>query len=373
MGHNRVVTVARLDRDKGVDVLLDAAALVARRCEDLEVHVVGTGPQRDSLERQAKALGLGANVTFHGLLEDVADPLMKADVFVLLSRSEGLGIAVLEAMAASKPVIASAVGGLPEIVVDGVTGFLVRPQERRARRAGPERRRSCREDVGVAERSWAGTGDGPSGEGSVRRAVHGPSLRTPVRVPVPRAACCAWVVTLRGAILPAWANTEVPIQPTVLVTAPAPEVGGGVSAYVAGVMQRYLPGAEIMVVGRRSPGEAPWSQVRRLVRDSLALAGRLRGSTTGLLIVNPSLDSRSMVRDGLSILLAKCFRTPVVVFFHGWLGETEVKLRGPMLALFRRVFLGAAGIAGPPLGFCGVTQALGLSRPRARYDHGSVR
>jgi glycosyltransferase involved in cell wall biosynthesis len=126
-GRKRLVTVARLDPVKGLDVFLDAAALVIGRCRDLEVHIVGSGPLRASLERQATALGIASSVTFHGLLPDVAGPLLMADVFVLTSRSEGLGVAAIEAMAASKPVVASAVGGLPEVVIDGETGLLVSP------------------------------------------------------------------------------------------------------------------------------------------------------------------------------------------------------------------------------------------------------
>ncbi len=138
-GRNRgrhLVTVARLHPVKGLDVLLDAAALVIARCRDLEVHIVGSGPLRASLERQARALGIASSVTFHGLLTDVAGPLLMADVFVLASRSEGLGVAAIEAMAASKPVVASAIGGLPEVVIDGETGLLVGP--RRIVRGAPE-------------------------------------------------------------------------------------------------------------------------------------------------------------------------------------------------------------------------------------------
>jgi len=127
-GRKRLVTVARLYPEKGVDVLLDAAALVLARCGDLDVHIVGGGPLRALLERQARALGIASSVTFHGMLSDVSAPLLTADVFVLTSRSEGLGVAAIEAMAASKPVVASAVGGLPEVVVDGETGLLVCPR-----------------------------------------------------------------------------------------------------------------------------------------------------------------------------------------------------------------------------------------------------
>ena len=121
----RLVTVARLYPVKGVDIFLDAAALVIPHFPDLEVHIVGDGPMRPSLEQRATALGIASSVTFHGRLASVGAQLLSSDVFVLSSRSEGLGIAAIEAMAASKPVVASAVGGLSEVVADGQTGFLV--------------------------------------------------------------------------------------------------------------------------------------------------------------------------------------------------------------------------------------------------------
>ena len=124
----RVLTIARLVPAKGLDVLLDAMALVIGEYGDVELHVVGDGCLRTALEEQAHELGIAANVTFHGHLEDVAASLLAADVFVLTSRSEGLGVAAIEAMAASRPVVASATGGLPEVVVHGETGLLVSPR-----------------------------------------------------------------------------------------------------------------------------------------------------------------------------------------------------------------------------------------------------
>jgi glycosyltransferase involved in cell wall biosynthesis len=124
----KVLTIARLDRAKGLDALLDAMALVIRDYGDVELHVVGQGDLRTALEKQAHELGITAHVKFHGHCTDVAASLLAADVFVLTSRSEGLGVAAIEAMAASRPVVASAVGGLPEVVIDGETGLLVSPR-----------------------------------------------------------------------------------------------------------------------------------------------------------------------------------------------------------------------------------------------------
>lgn len=123
-----VLTMARLDPAKGLDALLDAMALVIADYGDVELHVVGEGDLRTALEKQAYELGITSYVTFHGHLTDVAASLLAADVFVLTSRSEGLGVAAIEAMAASRPVVASAIGGLPEVVVHGETGLLVSPR-----------------------------------------------------------------------------------------------------------------------------------------------------------------------------------------------------------------------------------------------------
>jgi len=124
----RVLTIARLDPAKGLDALLDAMALVIADYGDVELHIVGKGDLRTALEKQAHELGIAPYVTFHGFLTDVGSSLLAADVFVLTSRSEGLGIAAIEAMAASRPVVASAIGGLQEVVVHGETGLLVSPR-----------------------------------------------------------------------------------------------------------------------------------------------------------------------------------------------------------------------------------------------------
>lgn len=121
-----VLTLAALVRRKGVDVLLAACARVER---PLQLLVAGEGPERGSLERQAAELGLGARVRFLGARGDKAELLEAADVFVLASRAEGLGVAALEAMARARPVVATRVGGLREAVVDGRTGLLVGPED----------------------------------------------------------------------------------------------------------------------------------------------------------------------------------------------------------------------------------------------------
>ncbi|GIV16707.1 MAG: hypothetical protein KatS3mg022_2142 [Armatimonadota bacterium] len=117
--------VARLMGDKGVDVLLKALALAP----GWFALVVGEGPQRDALLRLASELGIGERVRFTGYLPTLDSAWSACDVAVVPSRREGLGLFALEAMAAEKPVIASNVGGLAEVVLPGETGWLVTPDE----------------------------------------------------------------------------------------------------------------------------------------------------------------------------------------------------------------------------------------------------
>jgi glycosyltransferase involved in cell wall biosynthesis len=123
-----ILTVSRLAPEKGIDVLLRAAADLVAGGAEFELNIVGDGPARDDLVSLAQELGVYPVTKFHGQRQDVARFLRDADIFVLPSRSEGLGIAAIEAMSASLPVVASAVGGIPEVVVDGVTGSLIQSE-----------------------------------------------------------------------------------------------------------------------------------------------------------------------------------------------------------------------------------------------------
>jgi glycosyltransferase involved in cell wall biosynthesis len=125
----RVVTVANLRAEKGHDVLLDAAAIVVRQFPDARFDLVGAGPELAALRARAEALGLPHAVTFAGHCENVPARLAAADLFVLPSRSEAFPNAVLEAMAIGLPVVASSVGGLPEVIEDQHSGVLVRPDD----------------------------------------------------------------------------------------------------------------------------------------------------------------------------------------------------------------------------------------------------
>lgn len=116
-----VLTVARLDGQKGLKYLLEAAALVP----GAQFVLVGEGPERAELEAMVGELGLGERVRFLGYREDIPELLASCDLFVLPSLYEGLPLSVLEAMAAGRPVIATAIGGTDEIITNGHTGLLV--------------------------------------------------------------------------------------------------------------------------------------------------------------------------------------------------------------------------------------------------------
>jgi glycosyltransferase involved in cell wall biosynthesis len=119
-----VLTPARLHAQKGMTFLLQAAALIP----EATFVIAGDGPERRALEDSANKLNIGERVRFLGHRQDIPDLLANCDLFVLPSIDEGLPLSVLEAMAASKPVIATCIGGTNEAVIDGVTGLLVPPR-----------------------------------------------------------------------------------------------------------------------------------------------------------------------------------------------------------------------------------------------------
>ena len=124
-----VGSLGRLHSQKGFSDLLTALAQVRRRIPSVRLFLAGDGELRADLEAQSRSLGLSEAVTFAGVRTDVPEILAALDVFVLPSLWEGMPNAVLEAMAAGLPVVATAVGGIPEVVVDGVTGLLVPPRD----------------------------------------------------------------------------------------------------------------------------------------------------------------------------------------------------------------------------------------------------
>ena len=127
-GPLRVVVVANLIPEKGVGVLLEAIARL--REVEWSLDVVGDGPEHGPLEARARELGVADRVRFLGLRDDVPELLREADVAVHPARwQEALGNTVLEAMATGTPLVASRVGGIPELLADGSEGLLVPPGE----------------------------------------------------------------------------------------------------------------------------------------------------------------------------------------------------------------------------------------------------
>ncbi len=123
----RIVTVANLRPEKGHDVLIDAAPSILAAYGDAEFHIAGDGPCADALAARARERGVAGRVHMLGHCDRIPDLLAGQDLFVLPSRSEALPNAVIEAMAAGLPVVASRVGGIPELIDDRRTGRLVPP------------------------------------------------------------------------------------------------------------------------------------------------------------------------------------------------------------------------------------------------------
>ena len=122
-----VGNVAALVPHKGQRHLIDAAALVVRQVPDARFLIAGEGELRPALEKQIKDARLEKHVILAGFRPDVLSLHKSFDIFVLSSTTEGLGTSLLDAMACGKPIVATAAGGIPEVVEDGVTGLLVPP------------------------------------------------------------------------------------------------------------------------------------------------------------------------------------------------------------------------------------------------------
>lgn len=120
-------TIGSLKYEKGHEYLLKAAKEVLESHAAIKFLIVGGGPLRNSLEDEAKNLGIAGNVIFTGYRKDVAELLSVMDIFVLPSVKEGLPMVLLEAMAAKKPIIATRVGAVSKVIRDNETGILVEP------------------------------------------------------------------------------------------------------------------------------------------------------------------------------------------------------------------------------------------------------
>ena len=121
---NRFVTCGRLAEVKNHAMMLRAFARIANKHPEAGLRIIGDGPTRTDLEKLTATLGISRQVEFLGFRDDAVDLLEDCDCFLMSSDYEGISIAMLEAMRAALPVVATDVGGLREIVVEGRTGFL---------------------------------------------------------------------------------------------------------------------------------------------------------------------------------------------------------------------------------------------------------
>jgi glycosyltransferase involved in cell wall biosynthesis len=127
-----VGNVAALVPHKGQRHLIEAAALVVRQVPDARFVIAGEGELRPALERAIRDHRLEKHVLLAGFRPDVLSMHKAFDIFVMSSVTEGLGTSLLDAMAGGKPVVATSTGGIPEVVLDGVTGLLVAPRDHQA-------------------------------------------------------------------------------------------------------------------------------------------------------------------------------------------------------------------------------------------------
>ena len=153
------VTVARLSAEKDIANLLRGTALVAASAPDFRLEIAGDGPLREELLQLSASLNLKTNVRFLGEIGDIPGLLGRARFFVLPSQTEGISLTILEAMARGLPVLATAVGGNPEVIQNGSTGLLVPAQDPSA---------ACGSHAAFLERSARGGFDG-AGRPSARR------------------------------------------------------------------------------------------------------------------------------------------------------------------------------------------------------------
>jgi glycosyltransferase involved in cell wall biosynthesis len=120
--------VGALCEQKGQRYLIQALPLIREKVPKAQVLLVGTGPESDMLRTLARECGCEASVSFVGEHDDVVSFLSAMDIFAFPSIAEGLGLALIEAMGCGVPVVASSVGGVPEVVTDGWDGLLVDPR-----------------------------------------------------------------------------------------------------------------------------------------------------------------------------------------------------------------------------------------------------
>ncbi len=146
---NEILCIARLESEKGLDVLLQAFALLRVKRPEAALVIVGDGSQRNNLERLARGLGIASSVLFAGAQADVRPYLERAGLYVQPSHFEGWGVAVIETAAAGVPIVMTDVGCAGEVIVDGVSGVVVSPGHPQELADGLLK---CLTDVGFAAR-----------------------------------------------------------------------------------------------------------------------------------------------------------------------------------------------------------------------------
>jgi len=129
INHPVICTISHMEEHKGLKYLLEAASLLLQSKNDVSFLLVGEGVLKKELKILCADLKIEKNVIFAGEQSDISEILSLSDIFVLPSLREGLPLTILEAMACGKPVIATNVGGIPEIVKDGENGILVYPKD----------------------------------------------------------------------------------------------------------------------------------------------------------------------------------------------------------------------------------------------------
>lgn len=122
-------TVGSLFKVKGLNYLLDAVPMIRNAHPDFVLLIAGEGEQESELKSQAESLGLGESVRFLGFRDDIPRVLNAMDVYVCSSLSEGHSLSILEAMALAVPIVATEVGGNPELIDDGLNGILVKKED----------------------------------------------------------------------------------------------------------------------------------------------------------------------------------------------------------------------------------------------------
>lgn len=127
-----ILNIASFKREKNISLLIDAFSEAIAQEKKIKLILVGDGAQKNLLEQQIEKKGIRESVTFLGWRSDIPEILANCDIFLLTSDSEGFPMVLVEAMASGKPIIATSVGGVPEIVEDGINGILVAPGDSRA-------------------------------------------------------------------------------------------------------------------------------------------------------------------------------------------------------------------------------------------------